>query len=195
MVLVAHGGVGVATIGCGGRRWFSFFFPLLRCAIFFLCFFVPLLTVFLPLCSNFVAVRLVLVVSPVATKRRTGRCTQRMLLQFFSVFSSSCSCLLLVFLFSVHSTLSLPLLAFFFSLLFPLSLFLFCPLFLPLSVSSSFVLLFFFSFHFLSLAFIGQRMPGQLGNDMQRNSSRETFPITKAIYCFCCWNGFEEGDE
>jgi len=113
-VLVAHDGVGVATTGCGGRHWFSFFFPLLRCAIFFLCFFVPLLTVFLPLCSNFVAVRLVLVVSLVATKRRTGRGTWRMLLRFFSVFFSSCSCLLLVFLFSIHSTLSLPLLAFFF---------------------------------------------------------------------------------
>ena len=23
-------------------------------------------------------------------------------------------------------------------------------------------------------------------NSMQRDSSRETFPITKAIYCFCC---------
>jgi len=24
------------------------------------------------------------------------------------------------------------------------------------------------------------------GNNMQRDSSRETFPITEAIYCFCC---------
>jgi len=38
-VLVAHGGVGVAAAGYGGRRWFSFFSPLLRCAVFFLCFF------------------------------------------------------------------------------------------------------------------------------------------------------------
>jgi len=26
------------------------------------------------------------------------------------------------------------------------------------------------------------------GNDMQRDSSRETFFITEAIYCFCYWN-------
>jgi len=39
-VLVAHGGVGVAATGYGGRRLSSFFFPLLRCAIFFPCFFV-----------------------------------------------------------------------------------------------------------------------------------------------------------
>jgi hypothetical protein len=42
------------------------------------------------------------------------------------------------------------------------------------------------------------------GNGMQRDSSHETFSITEAIYCFCCWNGstastakttFEEGNE
>ena len=89
----------------------------------------PLLTVFLSLCSDFVAVRLVLAMPLVAAKRRTGRGTQRTLLRFFSVFSSSSSCLLLVFLLFVHSTLSLSLLAFlsfpFCSSLFPLSLFLF----------------------------------------------------------------------
>jgi hypothetical protein len=47
MVLVSNGGVGVVAAGCGGRRWFSFFFPLLSCAVFFLCFF-SLLAVFLP---------------------------------------------------------------------------------------------------------------------------------------------------
>jgi len=26
-------------------------------------------------------------------------------------------------------------------------------------------------------------------NSMQRDSSRETFPVTKAIYYFYCWNG------
>ena len=39
-MLVAHGGVDVAATGCGGRRWSSFFFPLLRCAFFFPYFFV-----------------------------------------------------------------------------------------------------------------------------------------------------------
>jgi hypothetical protein len=33
-VLVAHDGVGVAVAGYGGRRWFSFFSPLLRCVVF-----------------------------------------------------------------------------------------------------------------------------------------------------------------
>jgi len=39
-VLVAHSGVGVAATDCGGRRWSSFFFSLLRCAFFFPYFFV-----------------------------------------------------------------------------------------------------------------------------------------------------------
>jgi len=46
-VLAAHGGVGVMAAGCGGRHWFSFFSLLLRCVIFFLCFF-SLSAVFLP---------------------------------------------------------------------------------------------------------------------------------------------------
>jgi hypothetical protein len=46
-VLVAHGGVGVVAADCGVRRWFSFFFPLLHCVVFFLCFF-SLSAVFLP---------------------------------------------------------------------------------------------------------------------------------------------------
>jgi hypothetical protein len=40
-VLVAHNGVGVAVAGYGGRHWFSFFSPLFRCVIFFLCFLFP----------------------------------------------------------------------------------------------------------------------------------------------------------
>jgi len=71
-----------------------------------LCFFFGSLlsTVFLPLCSGFVEVLLVLAVPLVAMKMRTGRGTRRMLLQFFfSVFSSSSSC------FSCASFTPLPL--------------------------------------------------------------------------------------
>jgi len=45
-VLVAHGCIGVAIAGYSGRHWFSFFSPLLRCDVFFLCFFLSV--VFLP---------------------------------------------------------------------------------------------------------------------------------------------------
>jgi len=149
-VLVAHGGVVVAAAGCGGRCWFSFLSPLLRCAVFFLYFSFPLSTVFLPLCSGFVEVLLVLAVMLVAVKRKTGGGTRRMLLRFLYIFfffflpyACASLCLFPSFfgffcLFFVHSPLCLSLLAF---LSFPL--FSFDPLsdFPPLStvrLSSSF---------------------------------------------------------
>ena len=96
-------------------------------AFFLLCFCSLLSTVFLLLCSGFMEVLLVLAVPLVAAKRRTGRGKRRMLLRFFSVFSSSSSCLLLCF---VHSPLSFSLSFFFLSL----------PLCSPISVFFSSVL-------------------------------------------------------
>jgi len=47
-VLVAHGGVGVAAAGCGGKRCFFFFSPLFWFVSVFLCFFLfTLLSLFL----------------------------------------------------------------------------------------------------------------------------------------------------
>jgi hypothetical protein len=143
MVLVAHGGVGVAAADCGGKHWFSFFSSLLWCVVFFLCFLFPLSTVFLPLCSGFVEVLLVLTVLLVVAKRKTGGGTRRTLLRFLCIFfffllpsvvllSAFC----LFHLFFVHSHLSLSLLAFLsfsYSPLFPsLSLFLLCSTLLSL---------------------------------------------------------------
>jgi hypothetical protein len=104
-VLVAHDGVGVAVAGYGGRRWFSFFSPLLRCVVFFLCFLFPLSTVFLPLCSGFVKVLLV------AVKRKTGDGTWRTLLRFLCIFfffllPSTRASLCFLFFSSVHCSLS-----------------------------------------------------------------------------------------
>jgi hypothetical protein len=45
---VGRGGAVVMVDGCGGRRWFFFFSPLLRC-FFFLCFSFVLSTIFFPL--------------------------------------------------------------------------------------------------------------------------------------------------
>jgi hypothetical protein len=123
-VLVAHNGVGVVAADCGGRRWFSFFSPLLRCAVFFLCFLFPLSTVFLPLCSGFVVVLLVQVV---AAKRKTGGGLRRTLLRllcifFFFLLPSVCASFTLLSL-SLLDFLSFP-----YSPLFPsLSFFLFFP--------------------------------------------------------------------
>ena len=76
---------------------------------------------------------------------------------------------------------------FFFSSVVPLPVLLFPPL-----SSLCFYHLFPPSFHRLSLAFISQRMACSATSNLVTaclNSSRETFPITKAICCFCCWNG------
>jgi hypothetical protein len=67
-------------------------------------FFVPLSTVFLPLCSGFVEVLLVLAVQLVAAKRKTGGGPRRTLLQllcifFFFLLPSACSSFTLLSLF------------------------------------------------------------------------------------------------
>jgi hypothetical protein len=139
----AHGGVVVAAAGCGGRRCFSFFSPMLRRAVCFLCFSFPLSTVSLPLCRDFVAVRLVLAVPLVEEKRRTGRGTRRTLLRilciFFFYLLPSAGASFLRSLYSLSFSLSLsffslplcsPISVFFFSVLFSPSL---SRLFSPLS--------------------------------------------------------------
>jgi hypothetical protein len=85
-VLVAHGGVVVAATGCGGRHCFSFFSPLLHRAICSLYFLFPLTTMFLPLCNGFMEVLLVLAMSLVAAKRKTGGGMQGTLLWFLCLF-------------------------------------------------------------------------------------------------------------
>jgi hypothetical protein len=151
-VLVAHGGVGVVAAGYGGRHWFSFFSPLFRCIVFFLCFFVPSVNSVLASLGGFVEVMLVLAVLLVAAKRKTGGGTLRTLLQFLCIFFffllPSTGASLCFSFFSVRSSFtplsrslsfsffflfsSVPLSQFFFSV--PLSL-LSSPLF-PLSLSS-----------------------------------------------------------
>ena len=100
-------------------------------------------TVFLLLCSGFVEVLLVVAVPLVAAKR-TDRGKRRILLRFFSVFSSSSSYLLLCF---VHSPLSFSL-SFFF--LFPSPLFPYLNIFFLLSSCLPLCLLFSFLFFYLT---------------------------------------------
>ena len=127
-VLVAHGGVGVAIAGCGGRRWFSFFSPLLRCAVFFLCFLFPCQRCS---CLSVVASWRCCWCWRCSWWRRRGRLAvvRGGLCFSFSVFSSFSSCLLLVLLslfslyfslrFSFFSLFSYVPLSVFFFLLFP----------------------------------------------------------------------------
>ena len=120
---------------------------------------------------------------------------------FFFLLPSACVSVLPSLSFCpVLSSSLLPLHVF--SLVFP-SFFLscsFCPC-SPFSVffffsflsSVSFPLCFYHVFpplvHCLSLAFISQRMACDATSNLVTaclNSSRETFPITEAICCFCC---------
>ena len=106
-VLVAHGGVGVATAGYGGRRWFSFFSPLFRGVVFFLFFFGPPVNSVLASLGGFVEVMLL-----VAAKRKTGGGTLRTLLRFLCIFFffllPFAGASLCFSFFSVHSSFTHP---------------------------------------------------------------------------------------
>jgi len=132
-VLVDHGGIGVAAADYGGKRCFFFFSPLFRLYYLLTLVFCSLLsTMFLPLYSGFMEVLLVLAVPLVASKRRTGRGTQRLLLWF----------LFCIFFFFLLPSACVSVLPSLYSLLFSLSFSFFSLLFLSVSPLSLF---FFFS--------------------------------------------------